>query len=66
MKAYEAERNIKTGAADPQTALELFEESNDMVSPHHVTWFNMGVCSYFLEDLEQAKRYFTKVGEGRM
>ena len=24
MKAYEAERNIKTGAADPQTALELF------------------------------------------
>ena len=54
------------GIGDYETALELFEESNDMVSPHHVTWFNMGVCSYFLEDLEQAKRYFTKVGEGRM
>ncbi|CBK22198.2 uncharacterized protein [Blastocystis hominis] len=48
------------GIGDYQTALELFEESNDMVSQHHVTWFNMGVCAYFLEDLDSAKRYFSK------
>ena len=50
------------GIGDYQTALELFEESNDMVCPHHVTWFNMGVCAYFLEDLDSAKRYFSQVG----
>ena len=54
------------GIGDYSTALELFEESNDMVTPHHVTWFNMGVCAYFLGDLKQAQRYFSKVGLGGM
>ena len=52
------------GIGEDETALELFEESSDVVGPHHVTWFNMGVCAYFLGDVEEAKRCFAKVGIG--
>jgi len=44
-------------------ALELFQDSNNYVSEHHVTWHNMGVCCFYLQQYEKAIYCFQKVGE---
>ena len=46
------------GLNDYHTALELFEDSIKYVEPHPVTWYNMGLCSYYLNNMENAKQCF--------
>ena len=54
---------IHMGLNEYAVALELFQDSNNYVSEHHVTWHNMGVCCFYLQQYEKAIYCFQKVGE---
>lgn len=56
---------IHMGLNEYAVALELFQDSNNYVSEHHVTWHNMGVCCFYLQQYEKAVYCFQKVREGR-
>ena len=53
---------IYMGLGDYETAYELFENSIQYVSNHHVAWHNMGICAYYLQDYERAIQCFMRVG----
>ncbi len=42
MKAYEADRNIKTGLTEPETALELFVAGGLGTLQHRAEWSEIG------------------------
>ena len=54
---------IHMGLNEYAVALELFQDSKNYVSEHHVTWHNMGVCCFYLQQYEKAIYCFQKVGE---
>lgn len=41
-------------------AISLFIESNKYCSDHHVTWHNMGLCCFNLNDIENARKCLIK------
>ena len=53
---------IHMGLKEYALALELFQDSNNCVSEHHVTWHNMGICCFYLREFDKAKHCFMHVG----
>ena len=47
------------GLSDYVTARELFTQSNATAGEHHVTWHNIGLCWWFLQDDQAAVEAFT-------
>ena len=52
---------IHMGLKEYDLALELFQDSNNCVSEHYVTWHNMGICCYYLKEFEKAQQCFMHV-----
>lgn len=52
------------GLRDYRTAIELFEDSIKYVEPHAVTWYNIGLCAFYLNNVDYAKQCFVHVGVG--
>lgn len=48
------------GLKDYRTAVGYFERSNALCGEHHVTYHNMGICWYYLDEFESAKDCFDK------
>ena len=49
------------GLEDYQQAIELFEDSVKYVEPHAVTWYNIGLCALYMNNIAYAQRCFTHV-----
>ena len=47
------------GLKEYNTAIEFFRKSNDACGEHHVTWHNMGICNYYLDQLAASAKCFT-------
>lgn len=43
-----------------QHAMEYFLLSEQYFEPEFALYYNLGICCYYLEDLEQAKKYFNQ------
>ena len=52
---------VYMGLGEFQSAAELFEDSLQYVSEHHVTWHNLGICAVYLQDYERAVACFSRV-----
>eukprot|EP00611_Tribonema_gayanum_P026583 TRINITY_DN6367_c0_g1_i2.p2 TRINITY_DN6367_c0_g1~~TRINITY_DN6367_c0_g1_i2.p2 ORF type:complete len:347 (+),score=100.83 TRINITY_DN6367_c0_g1_i2:911-1951(+) len=55
--AFELGR-IYMGLKDFAQAVELFSDSQKHCGVHHVSWYNMGVCHYYLNQLDAAAHCF--------
>ncbi|CAM9892816.1 unnamed protein product [Scytosiphon promiscuus] len=57
--AFEIGR-IFMGLKDFDSAAELFRDSQRYCGVHHVSWYNMGVCFFYLHHLDQAENCFAE------
>ncbi|CAM9586941.1 unnamed protein product, partial [Ectocarpus fasciculatus] len=57
--AFEIGR-IFMGLKDFDSAAELFRDSQRYCGVHHVSWYNMGVCFFYLHHLDQAEKCFSE------
>jgi len=46
------------GLKDYRGAVGYFERSNELCGQHHVTYHNMGICCYYLDEFETALKCF--------
>lgn len=46
------------GLKDYRSAISFFERSNEVCGQHHVTYHNLGICCYYLNDLPSALKCF--------
>jgi hypothetical protein len=51
---------ICMGMRDHTAAIEFFNQSNKIAGEHHVTWHNLGICFFFLNDLTSSINAFTR------
>eukprot|EP00903_Cladosiphon_okamuranus_P010916 g10311.t1 len=57
--AFEIGR-IFMGLKDFSSAAELFRDSQRYCGVHHVSWYNMGVCFFYLNHLDEAENCFSE------
>jgi hypothetical protein len=36
------------GVQDYNSAIQFFSKSNELCGEHHVTWYNIGICYYYM------------------
>lgn len=46
------------GLKEYASAVEFFKRSQELCGSHHVTWHNMGICLYYLDQLADAEKCF--------
>ena len=51
---------ICMGMRDHAAAVDFFNQSNKIAGEHHVTWHNIGICLYFLNDHTASIYAFTR------
>lgn len=51
---------ICMGMRDHASAIEFFNQSNKIAGEHHVTWHNLGICFFFLNDHTASTNAFTR------
>lgn len=49
------------GLGDYRTAVELFEDSIKYVEPHAVTFYNIGLCALYMNNVDYARQCFLYV-----
>ena len=51
------------GLCKHKLGISFFEKSNSLYGEHHVTWYNIGICEFYLRNYEKAISIFDKVSD---
>ena len=48
------------GLRDYETSIRLFKKSIELCGEHYVTWHNLGICYYYMNDLKESMNSFNQ------
>ena len=48
------------GLRDYETSIRLFKKSIDLCGEHYVTWHNLGICYYYMDDMKESMNSFNR------
>ena len=49
---------LSMGLRDYETSIELFKKSMELCGNHYVTWHNLGICYYYIDNLQESMNSF--------
>lgn len=51
---------LSMGLRDYETSIALFKKSMDLCGEHYVTWHNLGICYYYIDNMTESMNSFDK------
>lgn len=48
------------GLRDYETSIRLFRKSMSLCGEHYVTWHNLGICYYYIDNIQESLNSFNK------
>lgn len=51
---------LSMGLRDYETSIRLFKKSIDLCGEHYVTWHNLGICYYYMDDMKESMNSFNR------
>ena len=48
------------GLRDYEMSIRLFRKSMDLCGEHYVTWHNLGICYYYIDNMQESLNSFNK------
>lgn len=51
---------LSMGLRDYETSIRLFKKSIELCGEHYVTWHNLGICYYYMDDLKESMNSFNQ------
>lgn len=51
---------LSMGLRDYETSIQLFKKSIELCGEHYVTWHNLGICYYYMDDLVESMNSFNR------